>query len=223
MIGFGGRSIDEQQPKYLNSPETQLFQKGHELYGLYETLNYSRPKQIFVVEGYLDVISLYQAGIKNTVATLGTAISKIQIEKLFKETAKIQFCFDGDLAGQTAARKALDLSLPLLKNDRQIEFSFLPTGSDPDSLIRAFGANQFLNHCRTISLVDFLLEVIAEKSSSSTNSSNAAAAALAKPLILSIPDATQRAFAVNALAEKTGFDPAILWREFNPQFKKQRN
>ncbi len=222
VIGFGGRSIGEQQPKYLNSPETHLFQKGHELYGLFETLNYSRPKQIFVVEGYLDVISLYQAGIKNTVATLGTAISKIQIEKLFKETAKIQFCFDGDLAGQTAARKALDLTLPLLKNDRQIEFSFLPNGSDPDSLVRAFGANQFLNQCRTISLVDFLLEVIAEKSSSSTNSSNAAAAALAKPLILSIPDATQRAFAVNALAEKTGFDPAILWREFNPQFKKQR-
>ena len=222
VIGFGGRSIGEQQPKYLNSPETQLFQKGHELYGLFETLNYSRPKQIFVVEGYLDVISLYQAGIKNTVATLGTAISKIQIEKLFKETAKIQFCFDGDLAGQTAARKALDLSLPLLKNDRQIEFSFLPNGSDPDSLIRAFGANQFLNQCRTISLVDFLLEVIAEKSSSSTNSSNAASAALAKPLILSIPDATQRAFAVNALAEKTGFDPAILWREFNLNLKKQK-
>ena len=222
VIGFGGRSIDEQQPKYLNSPETYLFQKGHELYGLFESLNYSRPKQIFVVEGYLDVISLYQAGIKNTVATLGTAISKIQIEKLFKETAKIQFCFDGDLAGQTAARKALDLSLPLLKNDRQVEFSFLPNGSDPDSLVRAYGANQFLNQCRTISLVDFLLEVIAEKSSSSTNSSNAAAAALAKPLILSIPDATQRAFAVNALAEKTGFDPTILWREFNPQFRKQR-
>ena len=222
VIGFGGRSIDEQQPKYLNSPETYLFQKGHELYGLFESLNYSRPKQIFVVEGYLDVISLYQAGIKNTVATLGTAISKIQIEKLFKETAKIQFCFDGDLAGQTAARKALDLSLPLLKNDRQVEFSFLPNESDPDSLVRAYGANQFLNQCRTISLVDFLLEVIAEKSSSSTNSSNAAAAALAKPLILSIPDATQRAFAVNALAEKTGFDPTILWREFNPQFRKQR-
>ena len=222
VIGFGGRSIDEQQPKYLNSPETYLFQKGHELYGLFESLNYSRPKQIFVVEGYLDVISLYQAGIKNTVATLGTAISKIQIEKLFKETAKIQFCFDGDLAGQTAARKALDLSLPLLKNDRQVEFSFLPNGSDPDSLVRAYGANHFLNQCRTISLVDFLLEVIAEKSSSSTNSSNAAAAALAKPLILSIPDATQRAFAVNALAEKTGFDPTILWREFNPQFRKQR-
>ena len=92
VIGFGGRSIGEQQPKYLNSPETQLFQKGHELYGLFEALNYSKPKQIFVVEGYLDVISLYQAGIKNTVATLGTAISKIQIEKLFKETAKIQFC-----------------------------------------------------------------------------------------------------------------------------------
>ena len=222
VIGFGGRSIGEQQPKYLNSPETYLFQKGHELYGLFESLNYSRPKQIFVVEGYLDVISLYQAGIKNTVATLGTAISKIQIEKLFKETAKIQFCFDGDLAGQTAARKALDLSLPLLKNDRQVEFSFLPNESDPDSLVRAYGANQFLNQCRTISLVDFLLEVIAEKSSSSTNSSNAAAAALAKPLILSIPDATQRAFAVNALAEKTGFDPTILWREFNPQFRKQR-
>ena len=221
VIGFGGRSIGEQQPKYLNSPETSLFQKGRELYGLFEVLSYSRPKQIFVVEGYLDVISLYQAGIKNTVATLGTAISKIQLEKLFKETAKIQFCFDGDSAGQTAARKALDLSLPLLKQDRQIEFSFLPNGSDPDSLVRAFGASQFLNQCRTISLVDFLLEVVAEKSSSNTNSSNAASAALAKPLILSIPDATQRAFAVNALAEKTGFDPALLWREFNPQFKKQ--
>ena len=221
VIGFGGRSIGEQQPKYLNSPETQLFQKGHELYGLFEALSYSKPKQIFVVEGYLDVISLNQAGIKNVVATLGTAISKIQLEKLFKETAKIHFCFDGDSAGQTAARKALDLSLPLLKNDRQIEFSFLPNDSDPDSLVRAFGADQFLSQCRTISLVDFLLEVIDEKSSSSTNSSNAASAALAKPLILSIPDTTQRAFAVNALAEKTGFDPTILWREFNPQFKKK--
>ena len=154
-------------------------------------------------------------------ATLGTAISKIQIEKLFKETAKIQFCFDGDLAGQTAARKALDLSLPLLKNDRQIEFSFLPNGSDPDSLVRAFGANQFLNQCRTISLVDFLLEVIAEKSSSSTNSSNRRRRRASKTSHSKYSRCYSESFAVNA-RRKNWLRSAILWREFNLNLKNKK-
>ena len=116
IVGFGGRTLGNQQPKYLNSPETALFQKGRELYGLHESLRKSKPREILVVEGYLDVISLHQAGLTSTVATLGTAITRSQMEKLFRETSRLVFCFDGDAAGYKAAHKSLELSLPLLKS-----------------------------------------------------------------------------------------------------------
>jgi len=222
IIGFGGRTLGDQQPKYLNSPETALFQKGRELYGLYESLQKTKPREILVVEGYLDVISLHQAGLPYAVATLGTAITRNQMEKLFREASKLIFCFDGDAAGYKAAHKSLELSLPLLKNDRQINFSFLPDGSDPDSLIREVGAQHFFEHCEILNPSDFILKLIAKETSSEANESNAAIVARAKPYILSIPDSTQRAPAIRRLAEATGFDSRILWRELNPE-KRERN
>jgi DNA primase len=145
IIGFGGRAINnENLPKYLNSPETILFNKGSELYGLYQVLkNNRRLEQILVTEGYLDVISLFQFGIKNVVATLGTAITPRQLQKLLRYSKEIIFCFDGDEAGRKAAWRALENILPLLREGIQIRFLLLPSTDDPDSLIRKEGKEKF--------------------------------------------------------------------------------
>lgn len=146
IIGFGGRALlPDQQPKYLNSPETAIFQKNRELYGLYQVLQSNKtPEFIVVVEGYLDVIALAQHGIKQVVAALGTAISTYHIELLRKHTRKIVFCFDGDKAGHEAAWRALENSLPLLHDDLEVNFVFLPDGEDPDSFVRTHDSQQFL-------------------------------------------------------------------------------
>jgi DNA primase len=137
IIGFGGRIIDQGEPKYLNSPETPLFQKGHELYGLYQALQANRQlERIIVVEGYMDVIALFQHDITYAVATLGTATSSSHIERLLRHTAEIIFCFDGDQAGRSAAWRALQVTLPLMRDGIQVRFLFLPEGEDPDSLVR---------------------------------------------------------------------------------------
>ncbi len=144
VIGFGGRTIDQTEPKYLNSPETTLFQKGHELYGLYQTLTIHRQLQkVLIVEGYLDVIALFQYQITYALATLGTATTAAHLKRLSRYTSEIIFCFDGDLAGRTAAWRALLVFLPLMRDDLQIKFMFLPDGEDPDSLVRKEGAAFF--------------------------------------------------------------------------------
>lgn len=155
-IGFGGRILEDtpdsllgkeqarQEPKYLNSPETPLFHKGTELYGLYECRQHSgRLEQIIVVEGYMDVVALSQAGIWQCVATLGTAATRQHVEKLFRSCSSIVFCFDGDNAGRQAAWRALENTLPLLQGQRQARFLFLPEGQDPDSMVRNEGRDQF--------------------------------------------------------------------------------
>jgi DNA primase len=143
-IGFGGRVIDEGEPKYLNSPETPVFQKGQELYGLYEALQADRhPPEIVVVEGYMDVVALAEAGIHRAVATLGTATSARQVERLFRASADIVFCFDGDSAGLRAAWRALESALPAMRQGRQVRFLFLPEGDDPDSLVQRDGKAGF--------------------------------------------------------------------------------
>lgn len=165
IIGFGGRAIDaDQQPKYLNSPETAIFQKGHELYGLYQTIQAEKkPEFIVVVEGYLDVISLAQYGIPNAVAALGTAINSYHIQLLSKFTRRIVFCFDGDKAGHEAAWRALENSLPHLNGDFEVSFILLPDGHDPDSFIRAEGLEQFLNYVdQSSSLSEFFLSKMSE-------------------------------------------------------------
>ncbi len=148
VIAFGGRVLDDSKPKYLNSPETLLFHKSAELYGLYESLhisnqNKSKISKFVIVEGYMDVISLFQHGIYYAVATLGTATSYRHLSKLFKYCDEIVYCFDGDEAGKMAAWRALENSLSSLYDDRRIKFLFLPSDHDPDSFIHAYGKHEF--------------------------------------------------------------------------------
>ncbi|VAW63259.1 DNA primase, partial [hydrothermal vent metagenome] len=140
VIGFGGRILDKGEPKYLNSPETPVFHKGEELYGLYEARQAIKNlAQIVIVEGYMDVVALAQHGIRYAVATLGTATSGTQISKLFRIVPELVFCYDGDAAGRKAAWRALENSLPVLRDGVQARFLFLPDGEDPDTLVRQEG------------------------------------------------------------------------------------
>ncbi len=144
VIGFGGRVLDDSSPKYLNSPETAVFHKGRELYGLYEARkSHNQLPRLMVVEGYMDVMALHQYGITYAVATLGTATTADHIKKMFRVSDEIVFCFDGDAAGCRAAWRALEMSLPLMQGGRQAKFLFLPTGHDPDSLVREEGREAF--------------------------------------------------------------------------------
>ena len=164
-IGFGGRSIgDDDGPKYLNSPETELFKKGEELYGLYEARkSNSRLDKIIVVEGYMDVLSLAQSGILNAVATLGTATNEAHFYKLFKYTGEVILCFDGDRAGRQAGWKALERALPALSDQKQIKLIFVPEGEDPDTLVRTKGLEHFNQQIKNaISGLDYLLEQLSD-------------------------------------------------------------
>ena len=144
VIGFGGRVLDDGEPKYLNSPETPLFEKGRELYGLSQARTAIREAgRVVVVEGYMDVVALAQHGIEYAVATLGTATSPTHVQKLFRQTDEIVFCFDGDVAGRRAAWHALDVSLPVLADHKTVRFLFLPAEDDPDSYVRAHGKHAF--------------------------------------------------------------------------------
>ncbi len=144
IIAFGGRVIGQDEPKYLNSPETPLFHKGHELYGLYEARQALRDiPRLLVVEGYMDVVALQQHGVRYAVATLGTATTADHLKKLFRISPEVVFCFDGDRAGRAAARRALENSLPETHEGRQIRFLFLPDGEDPDTLVRKEGKQAF--------------------------------------------------------------------------------
>ena len=144
VIAFGGRALDDDGPKYLNSPETELFHKGRELYGLYlARKSQAKLDRIIVVEGYMDVIALAQFGFGNCVATLGTATNSEQAETLFRAADEVIFCFDGDRAGRKAAWRALEATLPRLRDGRQARFLFLPEGEDPDSMVRSKGAEAF--------------------------------------------------------------------------------
>lgn len=159
VIGFGGRVLDDGEPKYLNSPETPIYHKGSELYGLYQARHANKEiNQLFVVEGYMDVLALVQHDVTNVVATLGTAATRDHLERLFRSTAQIVFCFDGDMAGQKAAWRALETSLPLLRDGRQVYFRFIPEGEDPDSFIRQHGKQQFEDDSQYLSLSDYLLQ-----------------------------------------------------------------
>ncbi|MDF2867691.1 MAG: hypothetical protein K0S11_1161 [Gammaproteobacteria bacterium] len=158
VIGFGGRIIEKGEPKYLNSPETPLFHKGSELYGLYEACQANRQlERILIVEGYLDVIALAQYGITYAVATLGTATTPEHLKKLFRYAKELVFCFDGDAAGQSAAWKALEITLPFMEDGRQVRFLILPPGHDPDSHIRTLEPEDFASQvAAAMPLEDFL-------------------------------------------------------------------
>lgn len=160
-IGVGGRVLGEGTPKYLNSPETPIFHKGRELYGLYQARRKTRAiERLFVVEGYMDVLALAQHGITNAVATLGTAVTPEHLDRLFKACAQIVFCFDGDSAGRKAAWRALEIALPLLRDGRQVHFMFMPEGEDPDTFVRQHGAEVFNKTNSYIPLTDFLFDYL---------------------------------------------------------------
>ncbi|WP_116474335.1 DNA primase [Zobellella maritima] len=164
IIGFGGRILEQGTPKYLNSPETPVFHKGRELYGLYETRQAHRtPERILVVEGYMDVVALAQFGIDYAVATLGTSTTPDHLRLLFRTTQEVVCCYDGDRAGREAAWRALDNALPLMQDGRSLKFIFLPEGEDPDTLVRKLGAQAFeqmLNQAQDFG--DFLFERLSQ-------------------------------------------------------------
>lgn len=167
VIGFGGRVIDKNsdEPKYLNSPETPAFNKSYELYGLYEARQaISQADRVIVVEGYMDVVSLAQAGLQNVVATLGTACTSQHVKLLFKHATEVVFCFDGDKAGRKAAWRALELCLPLLDDKHRIKFLLLPSGLDPDSYVRERGLPALEEEiAQSISLPDYLFNTITKQ------------------------------------------------------------
>ena len=163
VIGFGGRVLNNKTPKYLNSPETRIFQKGRELYGLFQARKSTKDlSELYIVEGYMDVIALAQFGIKNVVATLGTAATVEHIEKMFRITNKLIFCFDGDEAGKRAAWRALENSLSFLKNSKQVYFIFLSSKEDPDTFVRKNGKDAFINPKMLIPLSEFLFNSIGD-------------------------------------------------------------
>ena len=159
VVGFGGRVLDHSEPKYLNSPETDIFQKRLELYGLFQA---RKPIQesgcVYIVEGYMDVLALIQHGVKNVVAVLGTAITAEHLKKIFRICPKMIFCFDGDSAGKKAAWRAMEIVLPLLQNGRQGFFMFMPDGTDPDSYIQQYGREKFVDVRQQVALSDYMIE-----------------------------------------------------------------
>jgi len=163
-IAFGGRVLGDAKPKYLNSPETPVFHKGRELYGLYEARQANaRLERMLVVEGYMDVVALAQFGIRNACATLGTSLSEDHLQRLFRLVGEVVFCFDGDQAGRQAARRALETVLPSMIDGRQVRFLFLPEGEDPDTLIRREGTEAFENRVLCAApLSEFLFDQAAE-------------------------------------------------------------
>ena len=202
-IGFGGRVLFEGTPKYLNSPETPVFSKGRELYGLFEARNALRDAgYVLVTEGYMDVVALAQLGFPNAVATLGTACTTEHVQKLFRFTDNVVFSFDGDSAGRRAARKALDGALPYATDVRSVKFLFLPAEHDPDSYIREFGKEAFA-HCVTeaMPLSRFLIEVARDGCDLHTAEGRAHMASNAKPLWMALPDGALKRQLLSEIAE----------------------
>ncbi|MBV6306038.1 DNA primase, partial [Candidimonas humi] len=192
LIGFGGRIIGKGEPKYLNSPETPLFSKGQELYGLWEARAGIRAQGcVLVVEGYMDVVGLAQLGVENAVATLGTATTADHIQKLLRTSDRIIFSFDGDAAGRRAAWRALQACLPMLRDDVSVRFLFLPPEHDPDSYVREFGAEAF-RACMddAVPLSRFLMEELAARHPMDEAEGRAACVHEARPLLAMLPEGT---------------------------------
>ena len=212
VIAFGGRILDAGEPKYLNSPETPLFSKGNTLYGLFEARQAIRDKgYVIVCEGYMDVVALAQLGFANGVATLGTACTANHVRALMRQTDRIIFSFDGDAAGQRAAKRALEACLPMMADDKEIKFLFLPTEHDPDSFVRERGAPAFEEAIRqAMPLSSFLIQVANEGHDWNTPEGRAQTQHAAKPLLLSMPAIALRAQLIRELAQRVGITPAEL-------------
>ena len=212
IIGFGGRALGDGEPKYLNSPETVLFHKGRELYGLYEARQALRHvDRLVVVEGYMDVVALARHGIDFSIATLGTATTADHLSILFRLTDNVFFSFDGDRAGKAAAWRALENALPQVREGRQIRFVFLPDGHDPDSYVNEKGPDAFIKALdEGMALSDFLIGELASQVDMTTVDGKARLAELAKPLVHKIPQGVYYELLVEELANKIGLAPARL-------------
>jgi DNA primase len=212
VIGFGGRVMGAGEPKYLNSPETPLFQKGSELYGLFEARQAIRDKDyVLVTEGYMDVVALAQYGFEQVVATLGTACTAMHVQKLLRQTDNVIFSFDGDAAGRRAARRALEASLPHASDSRSLKFLFLPTEHDPDSYVREHGTSQFEQLVQDATpLSQFLLNEVSEGKDLGTAEGRARAQFDAKPLMQSMPPSGLRLQLLRQLAQLTDSTPQEL-------------
>ena len=209
IIAFGGRVLGDDKPKYLNSPETPVFHKGQELYGLFEARKFNRSlDEIIVVEGYMDVIALAQQGLRNAVATLGTATSEEHMKRLFRVVPSVLFCFDGDQAGRNAAWRALEATLPCLQDGRRARFLFLPEGEDPDTLVRSEGSDAFKarinQHAQP--LADYFFQQLTEETDPRSLEGKAHMATLAAPLIDKVPGANLRNLMRQHLSEITGLN-----------------
>jgi DNA primase len=221
VIAFGGRVIEAGEPKYLNSPETALFHKGRELYGLYETrrarTNLSR---LIVVEGYMDTVRLHQSGVDYAVATLGTATTAEHFRRIFRLVPAVVFAFDGDRAGRAAAWRALQQALPEAREGREIRFLFLPQGHDPDTLIAAEGRAAFeerLGHA--VPLSEYLVHELSEQSELGSADGRARFAESVRPLFARVPEGVYRELLLERLAQVVGLNAARLeelWAQGRP-------
>ncbi len=208
VIGFGGRVIGEGEPKYLNSPETPLFEKGRELYGLYQARRAIRDaNQVIVVEGYMDVVALAQHGVENAVATLGTATTPVHVSKLLKLADNVVFCFDGDAAGRKAAWRALEVSLPVLADGKVVSFLFLPPEDDPDTYVRRLGKPAFMKVLKEAKpLSQFLFSELSSHFELGSPEGRAALVAEALPLLKQVVAPTLRILLRDALSKLSGVD-----------------
>lgn len=209
VIGFGGRVMGSGEPKYLNSPETPLFQKGYELYGLFEARQAIREAgYVLVTEGYMDVVALAQKGFPQAVATLGTACTSTHVQKLLRQTDQVIFSFDGDVAGRRAARRALDACMPLVNDSKTIKFLFLPAEHDPDSYIREFGAEVFLKTVQdAMPLSQFLLNLVSQDNDLTTLEGRARTQFEAKSALQTMVPSSLRLQIVRGLGQLTQTTP----------------
>lgn len=206
VIAFGGRILDHGEPKYLNSPETPIFEKGKELFGLPQARQALREKnEVIVTEGYMDVIALYQNGIENAVATLGTATTAMHVQKLLRQADRIVFCFDGDAAGKKAAARAMENALEALPDNKILSFAFLPDGHDPDSFIQEKGKEVFDELiAKAMPLSDFMIHDLSQKSDLTTAEGKSKLVSSAKPLLQKMQAPLLRIQLVKRLAEASG-------------------
>jgi DNA primase len=221
-IGFGGRVLGDEKPKYLNSPETPVFSKGRELYGLFEARTALREHgYALVTEGYMDVVALAQLGFANAVATLGTACTADHVQKLFRFTDSVVFSFDGDSAGRRAARKALDAALPFATDVRTVKFLFLPAEHDPDSYIREHGQEAFAAYvAKAVPLSKFMLEAAGEGCDLDTAEGRAHMASNARPLWSLLPDGALKRQLLAEIADQVLIDSRELLQIWQPASAK---
>lgn len=217
VIGFGGRVLGDDIPKYLNSPETPIFHKGNELYGLFQARKANRNlDNIVIVEGYMDVIALAEKGITNAVATLGTSTTPEHLKQLQRATPEVVFCFDGDRAGREAGWRAAENALPLLGGNHQLKFMFLPDGEDPDTLVRKQGPDVFIEQVKQAkNYSDFFFESIESRVDMTSMDGRARLVEIAKPCLSKVPAGVYREMMEQRLAERAQTSASVLHRHLD--------